>query len=217
MTIFTCKYMFMQIKIFSGEKAIVITDETAKPDAKANKNVITYGLNETVNAIALIENLKAADKTGAVIISDNIQKTKQDFFAQFEVIQAAGGIVQNETKDILFIFRRGKWDLPKGKLDRGETIEECAAREIEEETGVSGLTLKKKVGETFHCYREKEIDILKISHWYYFTCTGRAATTPQAAEQITEVKWIATRDIKEPMKNSYASIKEILAKYFDEP
>jgi ADP-ribose pyrophosphatase YjhB (NUDIX family) len=132
-------------------------------------------------------------------------------------VEAAGGIVQNEKKEILFIFRRGKWDLPKGKMEKKELAEECAQREITEETGVSGLVLKKKVGETYHTYDEYGKHILKISHWFYYTCLKDQQLIPQTEEDITETRWIKTKDIKEPMSNSYENIKAILRCFFDEP
>ena len=152
-----------------------------------------------------------------VVLQKDFEKLKSSFFKQFEIIEAAGGIVQNDDKAILFIFRRGKWDLPKGKLEKGETIEFCAEREIEEETGLKQLTLHKKVGETYHIYNENGKDILKISHWFYFTSAGTKKTVPQVEEDIEEVKWVSTRNIKEPMANTYKNIKDILTVFFDTP
>lgn len=207
----------MQIKIFSGEKPILLTDETRSADLSEKDDIIFYEAHQAVNAPALVENLKDKKKTEAIITGTDVAAIKQSFFDQFTIIEAAGGVVQNASKEILFIFRREKWDLPKGKMEAGETPEICAEREIAEETGVQKLILKKKIGETYHIYREKETDILKISHWYYFTTTDDRVLTPQAEEDITEAKWIQTQNIKEPMDNTYESIREIMRAFFDTP
>lgn len=209
----------MQIKIFSGEKAIYITDNLSGKlkERSEDDDVIFYDTHQTVNAVSLVENLKDEKKAEAIIAAKDLEAAKASFFDQFELIEAAGGVVQNDDKDILFIFRRGKWDLPKGKMEHGESEELCAEREIEEETGVKDLRLKKKIGETYHIYREKELDILKTSHWFYFRCADAQALAPQEAEDITEAKWVKTKNIKEPMDNTYESIKEVMRAFFDTP
>lgn len=137
--------------------------------------------------------------------------------AKYKLSVAAGGIVQNERRDILFIFRRGKWDLPKGKLDTNETPEAAALREVEEETGVKKLRIKEKIGETFHVYTWKDEDVLKQTHWYYMTCSGEQELVAQEDEDITKVKWFPTIDIKTPMLNTHENIKDIMRKFFDKP
>ena len=209
----------MQIKIFSGEKAIYLTDQLSEKlkERSSEEDVIFYDTHQTVNAVALVENLKDGKKTEAIIATKDFEAAKTSFFDQFELIEAAGGVVQNDDKEILFIYRRGKWDLPKGKMEHGESEELCAEREIEEETGVKALKLKKKISETYHIYREKERDILKTSHWFYFFCSDDQVLAPQEAEDITEAKWIKTKNIKEPMANTYESIREVMRAFFDTP
>ena len=152
-----------------------------------------------------------------IIMNKDLKKLKKAFFKHFILIEAAGGIVQNEKKEILFIFRRGKWDLPKGKMEDTEIPEECAEREIKEETGLKRLVLKKKVGETYHTYDEYGKHMLKTSHWFYFTCNSKQELEPQLAEDITKAEWIKTKDIKMPVSNTFENIKDILKKFFDEP
>lgn len=125
--------------------------------------------------------------------------------------------MQNDKKEILFINRLGKWDLPKGKIERGEKEEEAAIREVEEETGVTDLHLKKKIGITYHVYDEFGKHFLKISHWYHMTCNSKQKLKPQTEEHITDIKWVKTEDIKEPVANTYPSIKDILSMFFDTP
>src|SRR5712675_1894974 len=101
------------------------------------------------------------------------------------LVQAAGGLVQNERGEVLFMFRKGKWDLPKGKLDPGETLENCALREVTEETGVSQLELTKFLLVTEHEYEEKGMAILKETHWYLMKTNGKQILVPQAEEDIS--------------------------------
>ena len=208
----------MQIKIFVDESPIYITDElSAELKKKTNDDDVLFITD--VNKIIVDTILVAlkTDKKEVIILVDKIDNAKAVFLTHFTNIEAAGGIIQNENKEILFIFRRGKWDLPKGKIENNETPEICAAREIEEETGVKNLILKHKIGETYHIYEENKTMILKTSHWFYFLSNEQQDTVAQTEEDITEVKWIQTRNIKEPMANTYQNIKDILSVFFDTP
>lgn len=130
-------------------------------------------------------------------------------------IIAAGGIVQNEEGKILFQFRRGKWDLPKGKLDAGETIEECAVREVEEETGLRNIELGELVGITNHNYIHKGEDIDKETHWFAMKVSGFQTLTPQTEEDILELRWVAENELRNYLSNTFPNINEITEKYFD--
>lgn len=207
----------MQIKIYANEKPIYLTDQLS-PELKTlsqKAGTLLYS-SEKQGPLSIINLLEDKKNSVAIITGKDLTVLKKDFFAAFEIIEAAGGIVQNEKKDLLFIFRRGKWDLPKGKMDEREIAETCAGREIEEETGVKGLALKRKIGETHHIYRERNKDILKITHWFYFTCSEQS-TVAQSEEDITEVKWIPTQKIKEPMANTYENIRDVMREFFDTP
>lgn len=205
------------IKIFAGEKPVYFTNELSKELKEIEKkgDTVFYKNAVSIDPEKILADLET--KKAAVILSGNIDSLKEIFINHFERIDAAGGIVQNEQKEILFIFRRGKWDLPKGKKETGESAEICAAREVEEETGVGHLTLKKKIGITRHIYKEKDKQILKQTDWFWFTTAGIQDTRAQTEEDITEVCWIATKNIREPMLNTYESIRDIMHAFFDEP
>jgi 8-oxo-dGTP pyrophosphatase MutT (NUDIX family) len=113
------------------------------------------------------------------------------------IIVAAGGLVQNPSKEVLLIFRRGFWDLPKGKLDEGETIEACAIREVEEETGLKQLILNHFITITTHEYFDKYLvkEVIKESHWYAMTIHDYQTGVPQTEEDITDMKWVSLKDI----------------------
>jgi 8-oxo-dGTP pyrophosphatase MutT (NUDIX family) len=132
-----------------------------------------------------------------------------------EKIIAAGGIVENEHKEILLQFRRGKWDLPKGKLDEGETIEECAVREVEEETGLRNVEIGELIDKTIHHYTEKGKEIEKETFWYAMKVSGEQTLVPQLEEDILELRWVKEIELKEYLLNTYDNIIEIIEKYYD--
>lgn len=209
----------MHIKIYFGDKPVYLCDNIDKQLSNILHHPDAVYVDEVSGPAikSLLHEIKKEEFHAGVLWHNDLEVLKKLFFKHFTIIEAAGGIVQNSKKELLFILRLGKWDLPKGKMEKGEKADECALREVEEETGVTGLKLKKKIGETYHTYDEFGKHILKISHWYYITCSANQQLVPQTEENITEVKWIPTKNIKEPVANTYPSIKDILSKFFDEP
>ncbi|MGI8950339.1 MAG: NUDIX hydrolase [Chitinophagaceae bacterium] len=132
-------------------------------------------------------------------------------------IIAAGGLVLNKKDDLLMIFRRGFWDLPKGKVDEGESVETCAIREVEEETGLKNIELIKFMGITNHEYFDKysQQDVQKETHWFLMKVNSEQKFIPQTEEDITEIKWIVKNEWNDHLKKSYENIAEIIKKYQD--
>jgi mutator protein MutT len=131
------------------------------------------------------------------------------------IIIAAGGLVENENGDLLMIFRRSFWDLPKGKLEEGETIEQCAVREVKEETGIKNLQLKKFWGITHHEYFSKysSCDVIKETHWFWMSASENEKLIPQAEEEIEKIKWAPIKDLDNFLKQTYPNIVEIIEKW----
>lgn len=129
-----------------------------------------------------------------------------------KIIKAGGGLVRNGEGELLLIFRRGKWDLPKGKLDEGETIEACALREVEEETGVKHLALGELISVTWHEYFDKWIgeEVIKETHWFKMDVAGVPALVPQTEEDITAIEWTKKSDLPKRMEQSYITIIDVL-------
>ncbi|WMJ73472.1 NUDIX domain-containing protein [Cytophagaceae bacterium ABcell3] len=133
----------------------------------------------------------------------------------FKIIKAAGGIVRKGDK-VLMIFRLGKWDLPKGKLNKHEDPAEGALREVEEECNIK-VSLDKKIGSTWHSYIRKGKRILKKTYWYEMTCVSDDDMAPQTEEFIEEVVWMSNKEVKSALKNTYKSIEEIVKVYNKTP
>lgn len=125
---------------------------------------------------------------------------------------AAGGLVLNSNKELLLIFRRGKWDLPKGKMEETETIEDCAIREVKEETGLQQLEIKQFIGTTTHDYFDNWLkqDVTKISHWYLMETHSTSLLVPQKNEDIEEAKWVKTSELGKYIEETYPNIIQIL-------
>ena len=130
-------------------------------------------------------------------------------------IIAAGGIVMNPNQEILWIFRRGFWDLPKGKLDPNETIEACAIREVIEETGISHLVLGKPILTTTHQYHDKYLnkEVEKTTYWYAMTTDLIQEGIPQFEEDIEAIAWVKKEDIAPYLANTYDNIKAVMEEF----
>lgn len=203
----------MYIKIYFGDKPVFLCDEINTelnnilhhPDAVFVDEINAAAIN------SLLHEIKKEEFHAGVIWNTDLDKLKKAFFKHFTLIEAAGGILQNHEKEILVIYRLNKWDLPKGKLEEDEKLEACAVREVEEETGATNIKLKKKAGETYHTYNAYGKHFLKISHWYYMSCSGVQNLVPQAVEDITALKWVAPQNLEEVLSNTYPSVKDILS------
>ena len=128
------------------------------------------------------------------------------------LIEAAGGLVKNDKKEYLFIYRKERWDLPKGKIEKGESISEGGLREVEEECGIVVSKLGKKICKTYHTYTEKGEVVLKRTHWYKMSYNGIEKLKPQKEEGITDVRWFKKSQIDTIQKNTFPSIIDVLAK-----
>lgn len=140
------------------------------------------------------------------IINDDIDF--QQFAKKYTYIHAAGGIVQNAQHQLLMIYRLGYWDFPKGKVEMGESYEETALREVQEETGLSDLILQDPLSSTFHTYLLKDKPILKETHWYIMR-SKKSALTPQLEEDITIAEWVDKQEVSNLMEKSYPSLRNL--------
>ncbi len=128
----------------------------------------------------------------------------------YTYVEAAGGVVKNQEGYTLFIKRFGIWDLPKGKIEKGETPREAAIREVKEETGIENLTIVKPMTNSWHIYSWKEKTVLKKTYWYLMESDFKGTLIPQTKEDITEARWLKPGDAVEALQNSYRSLRETL-------
>jgi len=202
----------MLIKVYWDSKEIFLCNETDYVEASMSflPNAVIYRSINEEELLESIETISQSAEKHFVFIHENSDFLQSTFFEQFLLIEAAGGIVLNLKKEALFIFRRGKWDLPKGKMEDGESPEICAEREIEEETGVTQLKRINKITDTYHIYYEKGIRFLKKTYWFLFHTDFAGTLQPQIEEDITSISWISSKELDLPLSNTYDSIKEVI-------
>ena len=135
----------------------------------------------------------------------------KDFCGRFTEITAGGGLVSNTRNEFLLIYRRGVWDLPKGKMEDGETVLQCALREVEEETGLSPLKAGEQLCVTHHTYKMAGISCLKHTVWFKMEYSGDTIPRPQEEEEIREAKWVPASDLSEYLKDTFPSIREVFS------
>jgi len=203
----------MFIKIYFDVKPLFLcdtVDETLQPYIHHDDAIFIDELN-THTVKAMIHEMEQPEIRAGVFYHADLGALRKAFFKKFTIVQAAGGLVQRSDDDVLLIFRRGKWDLPKGKLDKGETLERCAVREVEEETGLQKVKLSAPLTITNHTYHEGARYILKESHWYRMKATGEQKLVPQTNEGIREIRWVKPQDLRQYYKDAFPSVVDVLA------
>ncbi|MET0466215.1 MAG: NUDIX domain-containing protein [Chitinophagaceae bacterium] len=201
----------MHIKIYFNDKPLFLCDAidpVIEPFMHHDDAVFIDELN--VHTIkSMIHEMQLEKVHAGIFLHADLQELKEAFFRKFDVIQAGGGLIHNEKEETLLIFRRGKWDLPKGKLDDGETIEQCAVREVWEETGLQA-NLEAPLLITYHTYHQGTHFIIKESHWYSMKVTGENTLRPQTEEDIEEAKWVDDSSLSYYLPLAYPSIVDVL-------
>lgn len=186
--------------VFINDTPIIITSSKKKEN-----NFPVYSFKNIVFD-EIIQKLKHKKLRGVNLYSTDLENDWHSFLSNMKVIPAAGGLVINPKKEILFIFRNGVWDLPKGWIEKGETIESAAVREVEEECGVFNLKLIKPLVTTYHIYYQEGLN-LKQTDWFLMFADNTKELVPQIEEGITEVAFKNERETEEALKNSYGNIK----------
>ncbi len=177
-----------------------------------------FNEKSTVEEIRMwFRSFETSNLNEACIVHENPEAFFKLFQSAFRVIHAAGGVVVADEK-LLFIFRNGKWDLPKGKLEKGESAEKAALREVEEETGVTPEGIEQRLPSTFHLYKSPYARtlgqwIFKETFWFQMNYNGNLFGTPQQEEGITKVKWMDKSGFEEILSNTYENLKQIITLY----
>lgn len=193
------------IQVFVGDKPIVLTTEVVKECKFKN-----YLLNSFSIGHAIMELNKTKIKK-IHLIHNKQEELLPKFLKLLPVVKAAGGKVIHENGTTLFIYRNDKWDLPKGRIEKKESIQTAAIREVEEETGVNGLKITKPLETTYHIFKRNGQHAIKITYWFEMTTNFEGELLPQYAEGITKVLWLDTNNANLALDNSYANIKTLIS------
>lgn len=191
-------------KIFVGNKPIVLTTKVESESDFKNYLIDTVDINK------VLHHLKKEKYKSIRLIGENQELLLKKFLGLLPNIIAGGGKVLNAEGKILFIFRNGKWDLPKGKAEHKETIDQTALREVEEETGIRGLTITKPLEITYHIFKRNNQYFIKKTYWFEMFSDYSGDLKPQIKEGITKVKWIGPKKLKKVKTNIYANIEALI-------
>ncbi len=205
----------MYIRIYFNDKPLFLCDaidRSLEPylhhdDAVFIDEFSTHAIN------TMLHEMNQPKVLAGIYLHKDLEELKKALWKKFTIVKAAGGLVLNNENELLMIFRRGHWDLPKGKLDPGETLAECAIREVQEETGLVTIELKNELLTTYHTYHENGKFILKESYWYQMKAMGAQPLTAQTSEDIQQVIWANESKINECLKNAFPSVVDVVNHY----
>jgi 8-oxo-dGTP pyrophosphatase MutT (NUDIX family) len=200
--------MALKYRIYINQKVILITESApAKVEMYEQLDQQSFDLKTLYSKI-----IGNNPKLYYYVLCDDAKAFLKKVMKSTTLIEAAGGLVKNDKGNYLFIFRNGKWDLPKGKLEKGEKPKESAVREVEEECGIPIEKCGKKLVNTYHVYTIKGEVVLKKTYWYKMKYKGKAKLKPQIEEGITDVRWMGRKDIDLVAGNTFPSIMDVLLK-----
>lgn len=194
-------------KIYINNNSLYITDTV--PEHIENFKQLQLA---DLNFKAFYKSIKKEDAEHYVIINENPKAVFQSIKKSCLYIKAAGGLVKNDKNQFLFIFRNKRWDLPKGKVEKGEKMKQAALREVEEECGVKIFQNNEKLCRTYHFYELPGKIVLKKTNWYSMVVKGCPKLVPQKEEGITKAEWLGKGQFKPVLKNTYPLIMDVLKK-----
>ena len=154
---------------------------------------------------------KIDDIDSLVIEAEDPAAAFAEFTSKLKTEVAAGGLIRDWRGRALLYFRRGAWDMPKGHQETGESLEECALREVAEETGLTDLELGDAICTTFHTYHHKGNFVLKESHWYSMFLTDYQPLNLQREEDIEKAAWCGPWRLKRLLADAFPSIRDVFA------
>ena len=195
-------------KVFINERPIILTDSLF---VESDFDLLNY---KNIIISEIIYKLTEQRIKGIVLLCSDLQLAWEDFKSNFKVISASGGLVINKQLEFLFIFRGGKWDLPKGRIEKGEQIKEAALREVKEECGISKLKLGEFLITTYHIFFQNNQNRLKETHWFQMETTTKEVLIPQLEEGITIAIFKNKEDSVRALDNSYGNIHLVFKAYY---
>ena len=211
--------MTQRYKIYIDESPLILTQTSDLADETAFERSLIHANYRgkpkiLLNYVELLERNKHHE--GIIIQSDNIDQLWRDFKSLYFYIKAGGGLVINPFGKVLLIFRRGVWDLPKGKQDPGETLAQTAIREVREETGLPDLKIIEKMGNGYHCYLMSKQRTLKRTRWYLMQTQSPDQLRLQKEEGIQDAAWFDPKELPKLNMPMYNNIRDVLIRYNEE-
>lgn len=192
--------------IYIDEKRLIVAETL--PEGLSNYQEISQ---ESADLKLIYNTIKNADQTQFLFLCKNAKSILKKLSKSIKLIEAAGGLVRNERKECLVIFRNGVWDLPKGKIEEGEKTRKAAVREVEEECGIRVKKVGRKICKTYHVYQQRNQELaLKKTHWYRMKAEGQDKLKPQKEEGITKACWFTKEKLSVLTQNTYPSITDVL-------
>lgn len=204
--VFFSHSMKNSITIYNGNKLLILLHEKAEVPALEDLLFFTHknDVSDVVHAF-----LHGKEKH-ICFTGDAPLNLLESLKEHFTFIEAAGGLVKNQEGKFLFIYRLDKWDLPKGKAEKGELPEQTAVREVQEETGLEQMEIVQPLKNTYHIYPLKNKVVLKCTYWFEMEHKGTGKVTPQTTENIEKVVWVDQKEFPSVLENTYPSIADLL-------
>lgn len=195
-------------KVFFNDRTVLLTDDFIRNFQQKYGLFYKYrNVDDLREIIEFFWKLKHIDTL--FLFHHDLDELQERFKACFKVVEAAGGLVRNSKGQYLVMKRRGKWDLPKGKVNPGETIPQAGIREVTEETGLQPLEIVTPLMSTYHSYYFEEENILKRTSWFEMRYSGSEEPYPELEEDITEIRWINREDLRAVVRNTYMGVIDI--------
>lgn len=206
-------------KIYINESPLILTQTSDLSDETVFERSLIHAKYRgkpkmLLNYIELLEKNKHHE--GIIIQADDLSQLWRDFKSQYQYIKAGGGLVINQFGKVLLIFRRGVWDLPKGKQDPGETLAQTALREVKEETGLPDLRITEKFSNGYHCYLMSKQRTLKRTRWYLMQTQTPDKLILQKEEGIQDAAWFDPNQLPNLNMPMYNNIRDVLVRYKEE-
>jgi len=195
-------------KVFVNDIPIILSTKK-----EIGENYTAFPI-KTVKLKQIIQKINDGELLYVNLYHKKEEKLFKHLLKKLPVVTAAGGMVFNDNKEILFIYRNKRWDLPKGKTEKSESLEESAIREVMEETGVQGLEIVRFIRKTYHIFKRKDKYRLKVTHWYEMKTSFTGELIPEHAEGIKKVKWKNFSKSQKALTKSYANIKLLFPKEY---